>query len=131
MEICPYQNIRTHATSSHPPVLVTCAADDTRVPFWGPLKYAAKLRLAGRKSEQLASQTFEGESAPVWEKDGLSGGAHVRDRSVEKGGASVLVQFRREGGHLGQEEDILDQQALEYALLISWMGGPAEGKNLG
>ena len=40
-ELCPYANIRPNA---FPPVLVTCALNDQRVPAWGPAKYVARLR---------------------------------------------------------------------------------------
>ncbi len=39
--LCPYQNIRPN---TFPPVLVTCALNDQRVPAWGPAKYVARLR---------------------------------------------------------------------------------------
>ena len=38
---CPYQSIRKAA---YPPVFVTCASNDVRVPAFGPAKWAAKLR---------------------------------------------------------------------------------------
>jgi protease II len=41
--LCPYQNIHPAA---YPATLVTCSQTDSRVPFWGPLKYTAKLRAA-------------------------------------------------------------------------------------
>lgn len=40
-KLCPYANIRPAA---YPPVLVTCAWNDQRVPVWGPAKYVARLR---------------------------------------------------------------------------------------
>jgi protease II len=42
--LCPYQNVKKGAR--YPPVLITCSSNDERVPVWGPLKYAARLRAA-------------------------------------------------------------------------------------
>ncbi|GAB4817005.1 hypothetical protein N2152v2_004051 [Parachlorella kessleri] len=42
-QLCPYQNIHP---SAYPATLVTCSQSDFRVPFWGPVKYAARLRAA-------------------------------------------------------------------------------------
>ena len=39
--MCPYQNLRRAA---YPPLLATCSQSDQQVPYWGPLKYVARLR---------------------------------------------------------------------------------------
>ncbi len=41
LALCPYHNL---ATVAYPPVLLTCAGNDARVPAWGPAKYVARLR---------------------------------------------------------------------------------------
>lgn len=38
---CPYQGLRGGA---FPPTLITASSTDTRVPAWGPLKWAARAR---------------------------------------------------------------------------------------
>lgn len=38
---CPYQGLRGGA---FPPTLITASSTDTRVPVWGPLKWAARAR---------------------------------------------------------------------------------------
>ena len=42
--LCPYQAVRPGMR--YPPTLLTCSQADVRVPFWGPLKYVARLRAA-------------------------------------------------------------------------------------
>lgn len=39
--LCPYQQL---SEQNFPPILVTCSTNDARVPFWGPLKWASKVR---------------------------------------------------------------------------------------
>jgi oligopeptidase B len=39
--VCPYASM---PAAAYPPVLVTSAWDDARVPVWGPAKYVARLR---------------------------------------------------------------------------------------
>ena len=39
--LCPYQQL---SKQNFPPILVSCSANDARVPFWGPLKWASKAR---------------------------------------------------------------------------------------
>lgn len=46
-KLCPYANLRP---AEYPPVLVTCALNDQRVPAWGPAKYVARLRANQRGS---------------------------------------------------------------------------------
>jgi oligopeptidase B len=42
--MCPYRNCSGAAGEPVPAVMVTCALDDTRVPFWGPAKWVARLQ---------------------------------------------------------------------------------------
>lgn len=42
---CPYQGVTPGRPL--PPIMLTCSQSDRRVPFWGPLKYAARVRAAG------------------------------------------------------------------------------------
>lgn len=41
LKLCPYVNLKP---GKLPAVLIRIGLDDVRVPFWGPAKYAAKLR---------------------------------------------------------------------------------------
>ncbi|KAF4707421.1 hypothetical protein FOZ63_031035, partial [Perkinsus olseni] len=47
----PYHNIISNCESSvrsvtYPPIFLSCAVDDSRVPYWAPLKWAERLRTA-------------------------------------------------------------------------------------
>jgi protease II len=46
--VCPYRNVPPAAPI--PPTIITVARDDARVPLWGPLKWAARLRDSRRTS---------------------------------------------------------------------------------
>ncbi|BDA43568.1 Prolyl endopeptidase-like [Coccomyxa sp. Obi] len=49
-KLCPYANL---CPAEYPPVLVTCALNDQRVPAWGPAKYVARLRANQRGSGKV------------------------------------------------------------------------------
>ena len=51
MSVCPYSNIRS--SQKYPPMLITCNAQDSRVPFTGALKYAARVRMSSPKHNQV------------------------------------------------------------------------------
>jgi len=135
MKVCPYFNIqsnvdrekkinkkdkrRGNATSStkfakkessgmHPPVLITCSSTDERVPIWGPLKYAAKLR-AAQSSGNTNSQSDD-----------------VRRVGVGRG--SVLVYADAHGGHLADDREKYDLKAVQYAFLIECINAAAEAR---
>ena len=97
-KICPYYNIKKDTSGGggndlhnerYPPVFVTCSSTDARVPIWGPLKYAARLRAA-------------------------SGDDHVD--GVGRG--SVLVYADAHGGHLSDDREKYDLKAVHYAFLL-------------
>ena len=56
-QICPFYNIDSKKGVQYPPVMIICSTSDERVPYWGPLKYAARLR--------AAQQAQQGTSAGV------------------------------------------------------------------
>lgn len=41
--VCPVSNVRPQA---YPPVMAAASMDDTRVPYWGPCAWVAKLQSA-------------------------------------------------------------------------------------
>jgi protease II len=97
-KICPYYNIKKDTSGGggndlnnkiYPPVLVTCSSTDARVPIWGPLKYAAKLRAASGD-----------------------------DRGGGVGRGSVLVYADAHGGHLPDDREKYDLKAVQYAFLL-------------
>jgi protease II len=93
---CPYQAIRP---ASFPPTLLTCSQDDLRVPFWGPLKFAARMRAAQR---QHCSQHPH---------SGQPGG-------YNSGGPILLLPDAMQG-HFVHERDMLHTKAAQYAFLMS------------
>jgi oligopeptidase B len=113
--ICPYSNItisnkgdrvssNTSVGSSYPPVLITCSSTDERVPIWGPLKYAAKLRAAASGSK-------------INKNVGGGGGNGSSHRpGVDRG--SVLVFADGHEGHLADDREKYDIKAVQYAFLL-------------
>lgn len=83
LELCPYQNIRA---SHFPPVLISCAADDARIPVAGVAKWISKLR---------AHQ--EGD-APILLNVQATGG-HFGDESLELHLASTELAFMEQAVH--------------------------------
>ena len=127
MKICPYYNIQTDvdkeeeinkkdgkmdtainstefdqkgkSSGMYPPVLITCSSTDARVPIWGPLKFAAKLRAA--------------QSSGITNSQGTDG------RSIGLGRGSVLVYADAHEGHLADDREKYDLKAVQYAFLIA------------
>ena len=60
---CPYGNVRGQG---YPHLLITCGLHDTRVHFWGPAKWAARLRQARTddRLQLLKSQLAAGHFGP-------------------------------------------------------------------
>lgn len=92
--ICPYHSLLQQPAPQTPPVLVSVAADDGRVPAWGPAKWVAALA-AARQRQAAGSATKADAVAPA-----------------------VLLP-RRAGGHFGNERDHFAERATEYAFLVS------------
>lgn len=114
--LCPYQGVHP---APYPPTLLTCSEADLRVPFWGPLKYAARLRAAVAQHSAAPQQ-------------GGSGGAGAADST----GAALSQQWRRGGpvlllpddgegggGHFVHERDLLEARAQRYAFLAAALEG--------
>ena len=129
--MCPYHTVPSGALL--PPVLITAARGDARVPLWGPLKWAAKLRAAAgaasqpgwlsRASSALKRITDAPDSAhsgggePVISDEG--GYRAKSSRRTERG--PVLVCVSDEGGHFGEDRDFYAAAARDYAFLVSNM----------
>ncbi len=60
--LCPYHTLGSAGRAAYPPTLVTTAADDARVPAWGPAKFAARLRrlAAGARGPVLLDAAAHG-----------------------------------------------------------------------
>lgn len=109
-ERCPYQGIPAGPQlPQYPPVLITYGQGDERVPEWGPLKWAARVR---------ASQ-----SGPA--SDQFGGGAErVSDRGrAQKTAGPVVLARRQGGGHFPTEADAGSRAALVYAFLDKALAG--------
>ncbi|XP_035694292.1 prolyl endopeptidase-like [Branchiostoma floridae] len=104
---CPYHNIKQQ---SYPAMLVTAALDDTRVPYWSPLKYVAKLR----GLQQLTSHQSSNH------QERMTG--HGNDMNICRN--LLLLQVHEKGGHFGHDSHAVDseQAALEYAFLYKALG---------
>lgn len=98
--VCPYQNVSPAA--SYPPTLLTCSQSDLRVPFWGPLKHAARLR--GSIAAAAAAATMQQEGG------GRSGGP-------------ILLLPDEHAGHFVHERDRFAAKAQQYAFLAAALGG--------
>jgi protease II len=115
--MCPYHNIikqndgdRKIRSHLYPPVLITCSSTDARVPIWGPLKYAAKLRAAATATGAESSDRIQGGKFK-------SGGGSRGSDGVKRG--SVLVYADAHGGHLADHNrEKYDVKAVQYAFLL-------------
>jgi protease II len=94
-QTCPYAGLRPGAPY-YPPMLLTCAQSDRRVPFWGPLKFAARVRAAAAG------------------RAGGGGGG---------GGGEVLVSVDAHEGHWAGERERHEVKAAQYAFLLAAMRG--------
>jgi protease II len=107
--MCPYQT--APAAASLPPVLLTCSQQDMRVPFWGPLKYAARLRAAAAAAG-IAQQLGDGARG----SDSGSGAAASRQ-------GRILLLPDGHAGHFVHERDLLHTSARQYAFLVGAVEG--------
>ena len=83
----------------YPPTLLTCSQADLRVPYWGPLKHASRLRAA---AAQHASS-------------GGSGGG--------RGRGPILLLPDEQAGHFVHERDLYATKAEQYAFLVAAVEG--------
>jgi oligopeptidase B len=100
-QLCPYQT--APAAASLPPVLLTCSQQDLRVPFWGPLKYAARLRAAAAAAGSAQQP--------------CSGAAAASRRGP------ILLLPDGQAGHFVHERDLLHTSARQYAFLVGEVEG--------
>ena len=108
--VCPYQ-AALDRVPSQPPVLVTAAADDGRVPAWGPAKWVAALS-AGRQREAAGPQR------PAADAGGQSDS--VRDvAGLGAAAAPALLLPRQTGGHFGDERQHLAERSFEYTFVVA------------
>lgn len=100
VQLCPYTNLAPGVR--YPAVLLTAGLQDTRVPWWMPVKYAAKLR-------------------HLQETSGSSASAKEAGRPVDQGVTDVLLQFEHEGSHfsMGLSGGSLQDAALQQAFLCT------------
>lgn len=99
--LCPYTNLRPGV--QYPAMLLTAGLADSRVPWWMPVKYAAKMRSMQEERGTCSSSHAGG---------GVVGGS---------GWADVLLQFDETGSHfsMGLSGGDLQDAALQQALLLT------------
>lgn len=133
--LCPYHSLTQRAAPLRPPVLVTCAADDGRVPAWGPAKWVAALSAARqRQAEQAGEAATATQSSNQSAQSRLAAGQHQRQldggpRSGDTAAAAAaapvgapapaLLLPRPGGGHFGDERQHFAERALEYAFVVA------------
>jgi oligopeptidase B len=105
--MCPYSNLQVGV--AYPAVMVTAGLRDTRVPFWMPVKYVAKLRSCQGSAKVAAADS--------------------RQQQQQHTMRPVLLQFAEDGGHFsaGQSGGALEDIALQYAFLIACHNTVASG----
>jgi hypothetical protein len=108
--VCPYQ-AALDRVPSQPAVLVTTAADDGRIPAWGPAKWVAALS-AGRQQEAADRQHLAGDDGGQIESVRDAAGSGVA-------AAPALLLPRQTGGHFGDEREHLADRSLEYAFVVA------------
>jgi oligopeptidase B len=98
--LCPYSNLQPG--NSYPAVLVTAGLLDSRVPFWMPVKFVAKLR------------SFQGSPAGASTEG-------VQQQQQQHAKRPILLQFDAEGGHFssGQSGGAAEDIAVQYAFLTA------------
>ena len=106
--VCPYQGVRPAA---YPPTLLTCSQADLRVPFWGPLKFVARVRAAVAAHAPPAS--LGGDAASSGDAVASGGGASTRhgDRGP------ILLRPDGQAGHFVHDRDLHATKAEHYAFL--------------
>ncbi|KAL4425735.1 hypothetical protein ABPG75_009751 [Micractinium tetrahymenae] len=97
--VCPYQNVRPAA--AYPPTLLTCSLSDLRVPFWGPLKHAARLRGSIAAAAAAAGQR----------------------RGQDRPGGPILLLPDEQTGHFVHERERFTAKAQQYAFLEAAVEG--------
>lgn len=129
--LCPYHTVPSGG--SLPPVLISAARGDARVPLWGPLKWAAKLRASQAPPQppgwllRITSALTQGSAGPSEggkgdrEKPPRSGSGYRKGLAEHSPRGTVLVCVSDEGGHFGDERDFYDDAARDYAFLMSNM----------
>ena len=96
-QLCPYQGV---LPAPYPPTLLTCSQADLRVPYWGPLKHAARLRAVAAAHAS-------------------SSGGGSRGRQC----GPILLLPDGQSGHFVHERDLYTTKAEQYAFLIEAVEG--------
>lgn len=108
-QICPYHGLLCNDNDDndsntgmeqrkYPSILICCSEDDQRVPLWGILKYAAKLRSASSISI-----------------DSIEIGDLKKDSLV------IVSPDITYSGHLPNDAERVSTKALQYAFLLQMM----------
>lgn len=97
--LCPYTNLQPSSGRPYPAMLLTAGLQDSRVPYWMPLKYVAKLRNLSSEGSDCAAAA--------------GACAHQQPRPV-------LLDIVEDGGHFSQGVSgrCLDDIAMQLAFLL-------------
>lgn len=95
----------------YPPTLLTCSQADVRVPFWGPLKYVARLRAATAPADDEATAQRG------------SGAARQQQGQRRRRGGPILLLPDAQAGHFVHERDLAETKAEQYAFLVAAVEG--------
>lgn len=133
--MCPYHTVPSD--TALPPVLISAARGDARVPLWGPLKWAAKLRAAqelppqpgwlARVRDTIIQSAADPGAADMGDRKTLKPcveSGYRRETAKRQPRGVVLVCVSDGGGHFGDERDFYADAARDYAFLISSMPPP-------
>lgn len=117
-----------------PPVLITAARGDVRVPLWGPLKWAARMRALQKEPGGSSLHGGVGDVKTLERLEDVRGGTDGRSRDCDGGTdgqargyvpvartkpSPVVVYISEDGGHFGVEAEHFMDAARDYAFLIS------------
>lgn len=105
--LCPYTNLRPGV--QYPAMLLTAGLADSRVPWWMPVKYAAKMRSMQDRGTRSSSDSRHG---------GRAGSGVVEEVGAS---AELLLQFDETGSHfsMGLSGGDLQDAALQQAFLLT------------
>jgi oligopeptidase B len=110
--LCPYTNLRAGVT--YPAMMLTAGLQDSRVDWWMPVKFVAKLR------------SMQAHSMRTGAGNGCSSSAVPVVDNNSRGVGDVLLQFDESGSHfsMGLSGGNLQDAALQQAFMLTRTATP-------